>query len=68
MITLAGLLDVIESQKTIVVNLYDENELLLISFNQPGYHCLDDELEDREVAKIKINSLTNIDVYLKPTN
>jgi hypothetical protein len=64
MITLTGLLSVIESTKPITVNLFDENNLLLITFVLDGYSYLDDVLEDREVAKLKINSLTNIDVIL----
>ena len=68
MITLSGLLSVIESQKVITVNLYDADNLLLISFSLPGYTHLDDELEETEVATVRINSLTNIDVVLKPTN
>lgn len=64
MITLAGLLSVIESTKPITVNLFDENNLLLITFVLDGYSYLDDALEDREVAKLKINSLTNIDIIL----
>ena len=66
MITLSGLLSVIESQKVITVNLFDENNLLLITFNLPGYACLENSLEDREVASVKINNVTNIDVTLAP--
>lgn len=66
--TLTELLSVIESQKVITVNLYDAEELLLITFSLPGYLHLDDELEATEVDKIKINSITNIDVYLKTSN
>lgn len=65
MITLAGLLSVIESEKTITVNLFDENDLLLITFSLPGYPCLEDALEERIVAKVKIKSLTTIDVTLE---
>lgn len=65
MITLAGLLSVIESEKTITVNLFDENDLLLITFSLPGYPCLEDSLEERTVAKVKIRSLTTIDVTLE---
>lgn len=68
MITLAGLLSVIESQKVVTVNLFDSNDLLLITFSLPGYTHLDDELEDTEVEKVRINSLTNIDVVLKASN
>jgi len=64
MITLSGLLSVIESTKPITVNLFSEENLLLITFVLPGYPCLEDELEERTVAKVKINSLTNIDITL----
>ena len=64
MIILEGLLSVIESEKPITINLYDENNLLLIKFELPGYKSLDDFLEDDEVTKIKINNLYNLDVYI----
>ena len=53
------------STKTITVNLYDEKQLLLITFNLPGYSCLDDELEEREIKSWTINNLTSINVILK---
>ncbi len=63
-ITLEGLLSVIESTKPITVNLYDENDLLLITFNLPGYKSLDDFLCDDEVTKIVLKNLYTIDVYI----
>lgn len=53
------------STKTITVNLYDEKQLLLITFNLPGYSHLDDTLEEREIKSWTINSLTNINIILK---
>ena len=54
------------STGVITVKLYDENDLLLISFNLQGYHCLDDELENRTIKSWTINSLTSISVVLNP--
>ena len=64
MITLEGLLKVITSQKVITVNLYNENDLLLISFGLPGYDCLDDFLLDDEVTKLEITNLYNINITI----
>ena len=64
LITLEGLLKVIDSPKTVTVNLYDENELLLITFGLPGYQALDDFLCDDEVTKIVLKNLYTIDVYI----
>lgn len=63
-ITLEGLLKVIQSDKIITVNLYDENDLLLITFGLPGYMALDDFLCDDEVTKVIIKSLTSMDIYI----
>lgn len=63
-ITLEGLLKVIESNKTVTVNLFNEEDLLLITFGLPGFDCLDDFLLDDEVTKLKLNSLNNIDVTI----
>lgn len=64
LITFEGLLKVIDSPKTVTVNLYDENELLLITFGLPGYQALDDFLCDDEVTKIVLKNLYTIDVYI----
>lgn len=50
--------------KPITVNLYDKDDLLLITFNLPGYPNLDDALE---ASTVKIWSMTNlytINIYL----
>ena len=61
---LQGLLQAIVSQKTVTINLFDENDLLLISFGLPGYDCLDDYLLDDEVIKIEILTLYNINITI----
>ena len=67
-ITLKGLLSVIQSSKTIKVNLFNaDSNLLIISFDLPGYEALEDTLESSEVTKLVLNSLTAIDVYIKTT-
>lgn len=63
-ITLKGLLSVIESTKPITINLFDENDLLLITFELKGYQCLDDFLEDDEVKTIRIKNLNMIDIVI----
>ncbi len=68
MITLEGLLKVIASEKVITVNLYSENDLLLITFGLPGYDCLDDFLLDDEVLKLEITNLYNINVKIDTSN
>lgn len=64
MITLEGLLKVITSTKVITVNLYNENDLLLITFGLPGFDCLDDFLLDDEVTKLKISNLYELDITI----
>ena len=67
-ITLKGLLSVIESTKPITINLYDENDLLIITFGLPGYSALEDTLEADEVTKIVIRNLYTLDVYINTAN
>lgn len=61
---LQGLLKAIVSTKTVTINLFDENDLLLISFGLPGYDCLDDFLLDDEVLKIELVTLYNLNVTI----
>jgi len=63
-ITLEGLLSVIESTKPITINLYNEENLLLITFVMAGFECLDDFLCDDEVTKIKIVNLNTLDITI----
>lgn len=64
MISLEGLLKVIKSEKIISINLYNENDLLLITFDLPGYDCLDDFLLDDEVTKIEIINMNKLNVTI----
>lgn len=64
-ITLGGLLSVIQSTKTIKINLYDSaTELLIISFDLPGYAALEDEIEQSPVNKIEIANLTTLNISI----
>jgi hypothetical protein len=68
MINLEGLLKVIVSGKVMTINLFNENDLLLISFGLPGYDCLDDFLLDDEVKKIELVNVTNVNITIDTSN
>jgi len=65
---LEGLLSIIKSEKIITVNLFDENDLLLITFHLPGYEHIEEDLLLREVAELKIVSLNTINIKLAAIN
>lgn len=67
-ITLGGFLSVLESAKPITINLYKENELLIITFIKDGYEALEDELEAASVKKIVLKNLNTIDVTIETEN
>ena len=67
-ITLGGLLSVIESTKPITINLYNQDELLLITFVLDGYPCLEDVLEQDPVTKIVIKTLNQLDITIDTSN
>ena len=50
--------------KTIQIDLFNENNLLMISFALPGYDCLDDFLLDDTVTRIEIVSLTKLNITI----
>ena len=66
-ITLGGLLSTIVSVKPITVNLYDQNELLLITFLLPGFAALEDVLEQDPVTKIEIVNMQTLNVTIDTT-
>ena len=66
-ITLRGLLKVITSTKPITVNLFDQNDLLLITFVLAGYPCLEDILEEDEVTKIEIVNMQTLNITIDTT-
>lgn len=68
MITLEGLLKVISSTKDITINLFDENNLLLITFGLKGYECLDNFLCDDEVIKIEIINIATLNITIDTSN
>ena len=63
-ITLEGLLAVIAYTKPITVNLFDENDLLLITFVLAGYDCLDDFLMDDEVKKFEVVNMQTVNITI----
>ena len=67
LITIKGLLSTISSTKTITINLYDQEGLLIISFGLPGYAALEDELELSTVKQIIFKNLNTLDVYIETT-
>lgn len=67
-ITLGGFLSVLESVKPVTINLYKENELLIITFIKDGYEALQDELEAASVKKIVLKNINTIDVTVETTN
>jgi len=50
--------------KIIQIDLYNENNLLLISFALPGYDCLDDFLLDDEVKRLEIVNLNKLNITI----
>ncbi len=64
-ITLGGFLSVLESTKPITINLYKEDELLIITFIKDGYEALEDTLESSTVKKIVLKNLNTIDVTIE---
>ena len=67
-ITLGGFLSVLESAKPITINLYKENELLIITFIKDGYEALEDELEAASVKKIVLKNINTIDITIETIN
>lgn len=64
MIELQELCSIITCSTRATVNLYDNNNLLLIAFNIEGYESLDDELLTRTVTKLQILSDKSISITL----
>lgn len=64
-ITLGGFLSVLESDKPVTINLYNNStNLLIITFIKDGYAALEDALEADEVKRIIIKNLNTLDVYV----
>lgn len=63
-ITLGGLLSTIISTKKITINLFDQDDLLIITFILDGYAALEDELEAATVTKIEIQNMTTLNITI----
>ena len=64
LITLKGLLSTIKTEKPITINLFDQNDLLLITFELAGYPALEDDLESSEVTEITFPKYNVINVKI----
>ena len=64
MVQLEGLFRALVSSKIITINLFDSNDLLLITFQLPGFDALDDWLLEKDVAEIEIINASTIRVKL----
>ncbi len=64
-ITLGGLLSTITSTKNVTINLYDSDNLLIITFLLPGYAALEDELEGATVTKIEILNPITLNITIE---
>lgn len=64
MIDLKGLLSVIVSEKPITINLFNEKNLLLITFVQPGYKMLEDVYEEDPVTRVEIKNLSTLNITI----
>ena len=63
-ITLEGFLSVIKILKPITINLFNENDILLISFELAGYNAIDDFLMDDKIIKIEFKTINTINVTI----
>lgn len=64
MIDLKGLLSVVVSEKPITINLFNEKNLLLITFVLPGYSYLEDVYEEDPVTRIEIKNLSTLNITI----
>ena len=63
--TLESLLAAFRSDKKIFVDLYDNNNLLLIQFNLPGFSSVSAELLAREVKSVELPAVNSVKITLK---
>ena len=63
--TLQSLLEAFRSDKKIFVDLYSNDNLLLISFNLPGYESVSAELLARDVKSVELPAVNSIKITLK---
>ena len=63
--TLESLLVTLRSSKKIMVDLYNNADLLIVTFNLPGYDAIDDELLAKEVKSIELPAVNSIKITLK---
>ena len=62
---LESLLAALRSEKKIFVDLYSNENLLLISFNLPGYESVSAELLAKEVKSVELPAINSVKITLK---
>ena len=65
MMTLQSLLEALRSEKKIYINLYNNSNLLLISFNLPGYESVSPALLAEEVKTLELPAINEVKITLK---
>lgn len=63
-INLKGLLSVITGDKPITINLFNEKNILLITFAQPGYKMLEDIYEEDPVTRVELKNIATLNVTI----
>lgn len=63
--TLESLLAAFRSEKKIMVDLYNSENLLLINFNLPGYESVSAELLAMEVKSVELPAVNSIKITLQ---
>ncbi len=63
--TLESLLEALRSDKKIYIDLYDNANLLLISFNLPGYSSVSPVLLATDVKSIDLPAINTMKITLK---
>lgn len=63
--TLESLLKALRTEKKIYINLYNNANLLLISFNLPGYESVSPTLLAEEVKTLELPAINEVKITLK---
>lgn len=65
---LKDLLAALSNNSTVNITLIDNNDNVLITFGAPGYSTISDDLGNREVKWIKINTGNQVTIAVQEAN
>lgn len=65
---LKDLLATLSNNSTVNITLIDDNDNILITFVAPGYGTISDDLGNREVKWIKINTGNQVTIAVQEAN